>query len=97
VSGRLLAPGVSQGISEKRTPGVLVAIGHGRPFPERAAGGRERLGLAAVDELVDASAGKVDDEVASAVVAGGEDVPLGSQAREAHQSTRVLPRGHCVW
>lgn len=51
LSGGVLVAGVCLGFGEQRAPGVLVAVGDRGPFLERAAGRRERLGLAGVDEL----------------------------------------------
>src|ERR671918_327507 len=77
--------GVGAGFGEQCLPGDFVALGDRRPFLERSAGGRERLGVAAVDELSDAFAGQLDDEVAGAVVAAGEERAVDPEARELHE------------
>ena len=69
------AGGVERGV-EVTGPGAASLIRDGRPFPEAAAIRRERLCSPGVDETTDLLFVKLDDEVAIAAVAGGEEVAM---------------------
>jgi cell volume regulation protein A len=70
-------------VDELGPPGV-VAVVYQDPFAEGPARGGERLARARPDELLDAMPGELDDEVAGAVVAGGEERARDAQAGKAH-------------
>jgi hypothetical protein len=72
------------GFVDQLGPPGLVAVVDQDPFAEGPACRGERLARACLDELLDAVPGELDDKVAGAVVAGGEERAGDAQAGKAH-------------
>ena len=81
-----------EGLGEESPPGAAPLGRDGRPLPEASPGGANELGAAGGDELVDPCLGQLDEEVAGATVAAGEEGAVDAQAGKAHHR-RALDAG----
>jgi cell volume regulation protein A len=72
------------GFVDQLGPPGLVAVVDQDPFAEGSARRGERIARARPDELLDTDLGELDDKVAGAVVAGGEERARDTQAGKAH-------------
>jgi excisionase family DNA binding protein len=96
-----------EGFVEKRRPAAVLVWGKAGPLPEWPTAGRERLRLAGGDQSIDALL-EFHDEVAVAMIAGGEEVTvetwsygkvfgkfLGSSQGMLRRQTRARRRPEC--
>ena len=76
-----------EGVVEQPRPAVLVFGCHGTPFTEPASRGRERVGVAVGDELVDDRFGEFDEQVTGSSIVGGEEGTVDPQTRQGPSSS----------
>ena len=76
---------------QQSAPRWFVIWSYRCPFPELAARGRERVGVADSDQVGHSGGIELDQEIAGASVVGGEELSADSQAGQPHHRAATDP------